>query len=51
MGRKTTVWIFQATNKQNLTQDLGTCLRKGNLKRETKFLSIATQNYVKDQLC
>ena len=30
MGRKTTVWTFQATNKRNLTQE--------NFKRETVSL-------------
>ena len=41
MGRKTTLWTFQATNKQNLTW-IG--LRKGSLKRETKTLLIVVQN-------
>ena len=39
MGRKTTAWIFQVTNKGNLTpEDLE------NLKRETESLLIAAQN-------
>ena len=41
MGRKITVWTFQATNKRNLTR---TWLRKGNFKRETESHLIAAQN-------
>ena len=37
MGRKTTLWAFQ-------TQKTWTWLRKGNFKRETESLIIATQN-------
>ena len=44
MGIKTTVWIFQATNKRNLTLEDLTWLRKGNLKRETESLLQAAQN-------
>ena len=34
MGRKTTVWIFQATNKQNLTQkDLDMAKKEKPLER------------------
>ena len=43
MGGKTTVWIFQATNKRNLTRE---DLEKETLKRETEFLLIAAQNNV-----
>ena len=38
-GRKTTVWIFQATDWLNLT-------REGNLSRKTEHLLIATQDNV-----
>ena len=44
MERKTTVWIFQATNKRNITVEVWTWLRKGNLQKETKSLPIAAQN-------
>ena len=44
MGRKTTVWIFQATNRGNLTQeDLG-IITVGNHKRETESFLVAAQN-------
>ena len=50
MGRKTTVWIFQATNKQDLKT--WTWLRKRKYKREIESLLITqsntiTTNYVK----
>ena len=35
MGRKTIVWIFQATNEQNLTRIDLYMAKKGKLKRET----------------
>ena len=35
MGRKTTDWIYQATNYRNLTQDLAMIIKR-NFKRETK---------------
>ena len=46
MGRKTTVWIFQGTNKQNLTQKDLDRIKKGNenLKRETESLLRAWRN-------
>ena len=43
MGRKTTVWTFQATNKIS-HEKTWTWLRKGNFKREAESLLIATQN-------
>ena len=36
--------IFQATNKQNLTRDNLDIAEKGNLKKETESLLIATEN-------
>ena len=42
-GSKTTLWIFQATNKRNLTQE-NLDMIKGNLKRETESLQISAQN-------
>ena len=44
MGRKTTVWIFQATNKRNMAREKLDVAKKGNLKRETLSLAIAAQN-------
>ena len=43
--KKTTVWTFQATNKQNLTQE-NVDIAKGNFKRESEYLLIAAQNNV-----
>ena len=55
--RKTTVWIFQETNKKNVScERIWTWLRKGNLKRETESLLRAAQvnaiktNYVKARI-
>ena len=45
MGRKTTVWVFQATNKDISREKTWTWLRKGNIKIETENLLIAAQNY------
>ena len=42
--RKTTVWIFQATNKRNLSREDLVMAKKGNLTRETKSLLITVQN-------
>ena len=49
MERKTTVWVFQATNYQNLTgKDQ---LRKGTIKKGTKsFYNSGTKQNHKDQL-
>ena len=44
MGRKTTVWSFQATNIRNLTRENLNMTKKGNLKREIGYLLIAAQN-------
>ena len=45
MGRKTTVWIFQATNKWNLTREKNLDKsKKWDPKRETESLRIAVQN-------
>ena len=47
MRRKTTVWIFQATNKQNHTrEDMEIAKKKGGgtLKRGSESLLIAAQN-------
>ena len=45
MWIRTTVWIFQVTNNQNL-KDLD-MVKKGNFKKETESLSIAAQNNVR----
>ena len=56
MGRKTNVWIYQATNKRTPRESTWTWLRKRNLKRETESLLIAEQtnairtNYVKARI-
>ena len=42
MERKTTTWISQATNSEIAHNR--TCLRIGNLKRESESLLIAAQN-------
>ena len=44
MRRKATEWIFQATNKRNITREPWTWLRKRNLKRETESFLITAQN-------
>ena len=44
MGRKTIIWTFQVTNKSPLTWENLDMAKKGNLKRETESLLIATQN-------
>ena len=45
MERKTTVWIFQATNWRNLMrEDLDMAKKKGSLKRETEYILIVAQN-------
>ena len=44
MGRKTTGWIFQATNKRNLTREGLDMAKKNKLKNETESLLIAAQN-------
>ena len=44
MEEKITVWIFQATNKRNLTQENLHVAKKGDLKKETESLHIAAQN-------
>ena len=44
MERKTTVWIWQATNWRNITREDLAGQRKGNFKRKTVFLPIAAQN-------
>ena len=36
MGRKTTVWIFQAINKQNLIREDLNMAKRGNLKKEIR---------------
>ena len=43
MGRKTILWTFQATNKENLTRENLGMARKGNLKREIESLLIAAE--------
>ena len=49
MGRKITVWIFQATNKRYLTRkNLDHGYERKNLKRETESLLKAEH---KNQLC
>ena len=45
MKRKTTVWTFQAINKQNLTRE-NLDMIEGSLKRETESLLIAAHNNV-----
>ena len=42
MGRKTTEWIFQASEISH--EKIWIWLRKGNLKRETESLLTAAQN-------
>ena len=42
MGRKITVWIFQATNKQNFTRENLDMAKKD--KRENESLQIAAKN-------
>ena len=47
MGRKTSTWTLQVTNKRNLFQKKkknSTRLKKINLKKETESLMIAAQN-------
>ena len=44
IGWKTTVWIFQASNKRNVTQEDLDMAKKGHLKRETESFLIAAQN-------
>ena len=44
MGRKTTVWILQATNCRDLYEKINSWLRKAKFKRKTESLPIATQN-------
>ena len=44
MGRKTTVWIFQATNWRYRTQDDMDMAKKKKSKKETEFQLIAVQN-------
>ena len=44
MKRIKTVWIFQATNRQNSHEKTWTWLRNRNLIRETESLLIPTQN-------
>ena len=43
MGRKTAVWVFQATNKRNSTEKTWTWLRKRKLNRETESPPITAQ--------
>ena len=45
LGRKTTLWAFQVTNKRNLTWQ-----EKGKVKRETESLLIAAQNNTMSKL-
>ena len=49
MGRKTTVWIFQATNRRNLTEE--ELKRKRNFRRKTESLQITVQNNAKSTSC
>ena len=44
MGRKTTVWTIQATNKRNLRWENLDMAKKRSLKRENESLLIAAQN-------
>ena len=45
MGRKTNVWIFQATNKWNIKpEDLDMAKKGTPYERETESLLIAVQN-------
>ena len=42
MGRGI-VWMFQVTNKRNLTRENLNMAKKGNLKIETKYLQITSK--------
>ena len=45
MGRKTTEWTFQVTNKRNLTREDLDIAKKGKpSEKETESLLIATKN-------
>ena len=44
MVRKTTLSSFLTTNKQHITLENMTWLRKGHFKRETEYFLIAVQN-------
>ena len=44
MERKTTVWLFQMINWQNLTPEDLDMTTKGNFNQETESLLIAAQN-------
>ena len=44
MGRKTTLWISQATNKQSLTRENLDIAKKGNLQREIEYHLIVAEN-------
>ena len=43
MEKQTTVWLFKATNKRDITPENLVMARKGNLKRETESLLTAAQ--------
>ena len=52
MGRKTTVWIFQATNKQNLTQEnLDMAKKEKSFEKNWISSNSSTKQRHKDQLC
>ena len=46
MRRKTTVWTFQETNKQNLYWETFDIVRKKHFKKKTESLLIAAQNNI-----
>ena len=52
MGRKTTVWIFQETNRQNLTREnLDLATEKETFWKKLNLFKQRQKQRHKDQLC
>ena len=44
IGRKTNTWIFQATNKRNITKEDMDMVKRRNLQKETESFRTALLN-------